>query len=225
MRFTVNEYSKHFKMSKEMVYAKLRQKRLNYIMEEGVTYIIVPQHPDEEHPQERPSKEESTPSATPPPLKPKTTVGTIIALYQRENHHLKQRIKELEAKIDKLIDDKEQMLIGERDRIEQIYSTKDEQLKTILNLVNTKLMLCEDHTVHDVDVSEKGHEEDIIEHQGFVELKKYLKTLELSSRQRKSIKKRFAAAYGNDSRVLQQNGAFYLDFDRFDYSDLLDTNL
>ncbi|RUM61517.1 MAG: hypothetical protein DSZ03_08320, partial [Sulfurimonas sp.] len=115
-----------------------------------------------------------------------------------------------------------QMLIGERNRIEQIYSTKDEQLKTILNLVNTKLMLSEERTVHDVDISE---EDTVIEHQGFVELKKYLKTLELDSRQRKIIKKRFAAAYGNDSRVLQQNGAFYLDFDRFDYSDLLNPNL
>ncbi len=220
MRFTVNEYSEHFKISKEMVYAKLRQKQLNYIMEEGVTYIIVPQNAQEGTTQERvATKQERAPSA--PPVKPKTTVGTIIALYQRENQHLKQRIRELETKIDKLIDDKEQMLIGERNRIEQIYSTKDEQLKTILNLVNTKLMLSQDHTVHDVDISEEAKEE-IIEHQGFIELKKYLKTLELDSRQRKRIKKRFASAYGNDSRVLQQNGAFYLDFDRFDYSDLLD---
>ena len=225
MRFTVNEYSKHFKMSKEMVYAKLRQKQLNYIMEEGVTYIIVPQSADEATTHERVSTKQETPPSA-PPVRPKTTVGTIIALYQRENQHLKHRIKELEAKIDKLIDDKEQMLIGERNRIEQIYSTKDEQLKTILNLVNTKLMLSQDHTVHDVDVSEEEEEDDaIIEHQGYVELKKYLKTLELNSRQRKIIKKRFATAYGNDSRVLQQNGAFYLDFDRFDYSDLLDPNL
>ncbi len=224
MRFTVNEYSKHFKISKEMVYAKLRQKQLNYIMEEGVTYIIVPQSADKETaPDTVSTKQEIPPSA--PPVRPKTTVGTIIALYQRENQHLKHRIKELEAKIDKLIDDKEQMLIGERNRIEQIYSTKDEQLKTILNLVNTKLMLSQDHTVHDVDVSEDAEDEEIIEHQGFMELKKYLKTLDLTSRQRKIIKKRFAAAYGNDSRVLQQNGAFYLDFDRFDYSDLLDPTL
>ncbi len=220
MRFTVNEYSEHFKISKEMVYAKLRQKQLNYIMEEGVTYIIVPQHAEEKTTQERVVAEQEKPPSA-PPVKPKTTVGTIIALYQRENQHLKQRIRELETKIDKLIDDKEQMLIGERNRIEQIYSTKDEQLKTILNLVNTKLMLSQDHTVHDVDISEEAKEE-IIEHQGFIELKKYLKTLELDSRQRKRIKKRFASAYGNDSRVLQQNGAFYLDFDRFDYSDLLD---
>ena len=218
MRYTVNEYSQHFQMSKEMVYARLRQKQLNYIMEEGVTYIIVPDSPEEKVVHDAPAKEPTPP----PPTKPKTTVGTIIALYQRENRHLKQRVKELEAKIDKLIDDKEQMLIGERNRIEQIYSTKDEQLKTILNLVNTKLMLSEERTVHDVDISE---EDTVIEHQGFVELKKYLKTLELDSRQRKIIKKRFAAAYGNDSRVLQQNGAFYLDFDRFDYSDLLNPNL
>ncbi len=221
MRLTVNEYAKHFKMSKEMVYSRLREKRLNYIMEEGITYIIVPQSSIDDNTASQNTSAQEKEQA--PPLKPKTTVGTIIALYQRENQHLKQRIKELEAKIDKLIDDKEQMLISERNRIEQIYSTKDEQLKTILNLVNTKLMLSQDHTVHDVDVT--ADEEEVIEHQGFVELKKYLKTLDLDTRQRKIIKKRFAAAYGNDSRVLQQNGAFYLDFDRFDYSDLLDPTL
>ena len=41
MRLTLDEYSKHFKMSKEMINSKLRAKRLNYIIEDSVTYIIV----------------------------------------------------------------------------------------------------------------------------------------------------------------------------------------
>ncbi|MEA2112331.1 MAG: hypothetical protein U9P71_09840 [Campylobacterota bacterium] len=226
MRLTVDDYSKHFKMSKEMVHSKLKNRRLNYIIEEGITYIIVPRsslesdkrrelHDEKKAKQSQKQKVDTT-------EKPKTTVGTIIALYQRENQHLKNRIKELESKIDKLIDDKEQMLIGERDRIEQIYSNKDEQLKNILNLVNTKLMLSQNNTIHDVDVDidSKGD----ISQDGFVELKKYLKSLDLNSNERKVIKKRFAAAYGNDSRVVQQNGEFYLDFNRFDYSDLLQHN-
>ncbi len=225
MRLTVDDYSKHFKMSKEMVHSRLKNKRLNYIIEEGITYIIVARSSldgdkrRELHEEKKTEREQSSKASA--PVRSRTTVGTIIALYQRENQHLKNRIKELENKIDKLIDDKEQMLISERDRIEHIYSNKDEQLKNILNLVNTKLMLSQDNTVHDVDIST---EEELISHSSFIELKKYLKSLNLNSHHRKIIKKRFATAYGNDSRVVQQNGEFYLDFNRFDYSDLLEQN-
>ncbi len=239
MRLTVDEYSKHFKMSKEMVHSKLKNKRLNYIIEEGVSYIIVPRSSLENDKRreihEEKKAEQTQTQKTSAQAKPKTTAGTIIALYQRENQHLKIRIKELENKIDKLIDDKEQMLIGERNRIEQIYSNKDEQLKNILNLVNTKLMLSQDNTVHDVDIDTEADadadanadtdiehtDEESVSQNGYIELKKYLKSLDIDSYQRKVIKRRFSAAYGNDSRVLQQNGAFFLDFNRFDYSDLL----
>ncbi|MEJ2414112.1 MAG: hypothetical protein P8Y22_02370 [Sulfurimonas sp.] len=39
MRLTVDEYAKHFKMSKEMINSKLRAKKLNYIIENGITKL------------------------------------------------------------------------------------------------------------------------------------------------------------------------------------------
>ncbi len=226
MRFTIDEYSKRFKMSKEMINSRLKNKRLNYIIEEGATYIIVPRSSLDEpqrktiHEESRQSRQEKT--AAPSPAKPKTTVGTIIALYQKENHQLKQKIKELEAKIDKLIDDKEQMLRDERDRIEKVYSNKDEQLKTILELVNTKLMLSQSsQTVHEVEPAPEDAIDASWQQSDFVELRQYLKSLDLSSSVRKTVKKRFAEAYGSDVRIIQQNGQFFLDFSKYDYSDLL----
>ncbi|MDX1296488.1 MAG: hypothetical protein R3302_09470, partial [Sulfurimonadaceae bacterium] len=128
MRFTIDEYSQRFKMSKEMVQSRLRDKKLNYIIEEGTTYIIVPRSSLNE-PQLKALDEAETETApaapkpkAPAPAKPKTTVATIIALYQKENRHLKEKIAQLEEKIDGLIADKEQMLRDERDRIEQVYS-------------------------------------------------------------------------------------------------------
>jgi hypothetical protein len=224
MRFTIDEYSKRFKMSKEMVRSRLREKRLNYIIEEGVTYIIVPRSSlGESHLKaiEEGIANESPRPETAPAARPKTTVGTIIALYQKENRQLKEKILQLEAKIDRLIADKEQMLRDERDRIEKVYSNKDEQLKNILELINTKLMLSEKPTVHDVDLS---HDEPIDaswDHEAFVELRHYLKNLDLKSSERKTIRRRFAEAYGSDVRVIQQNGQFYLDFSKYDYTDLL----
>ena len=54
-----------------------------------------------------------------------------------------------------------------------------------------------------------------------VELFSYLETRHYSASERKTVKKRFARAYGNDVRVIQQNGEFILDFSKYDYSDLL----
>jgi small-conductance mechanosensitive channel len=236
MRFSIEEYSQRFKMSKEMIHSRMRNKRLNYIIEDGITYIIVPRSSldmesrreihEEKKEQEKLIKEEVSPSVSQPTAAPKkTTVGTIIALYQKENHQLKARIKELEAKIDKLIDDKERMLIDERNRIEQVYSTKDEQLKSILELINTKMLTSVPQTVHDVHIDNK---EEVVETYDaswhsthLVELKKYMKTLDIAAPERKIIKRRFTSGYGHDIRIIQQNGEFYLDFSKYDYSDLL----
>ncbi len=220
VKLTIDEYAARFKMSKEMIHSRVRAKRLEYTIEGGVTYIILKEP--------RPAAQHTPNSSAPSPtqVRPKTTVGTIIALYQKENQQLKTRMKELETKIDRLIDDKEQMLRDERDRIEKIYTSRDEQLKTFLELVNTKLLLTSpstDNTVHDVDVDPKEniHLEASWQNSNFIELRKYLKQLELDPSQKKQIKKRFANGYGHDVRVIQQNGEFFLDFSKYDYSDLL----
>jgi len=201
-------------MSKEMINSKLRAKKLNYIIEDSVTYIIVEGIPKAKEEIIKPTTEKKEIA------KPRTTVATVIALYQRENTQLKEKIMQLENKIDKLIDDKEQMLRDERDKIEQLYSRKDEQLKNILELVNTKMMIehqdQKDQTVHEVETLDK---EDVIFE--LVELKDYLKTLNIKSYQRKVIKTRFLSVYDSDIRILQKDGKLYLDFSKYDYSDLL----
>lgn len=221
MRLTIDEYSKHFKMSKEMIHSKLKAKKLNYIIEEGTTYIIVTrnsvnaQKHEEIHSEK---KLEKVISDTEIIQKPKPTVAMILSLYQRENRQLKEKITELEAKIDKLIDDKEQMLRDERDKIEQVYSAKDEQLKTILELINKKIMLQEQtESVVDAHLCTPAAGSSKL-----VELREYLKSLDLKSYQRKIIKKRFAEVRDNDIRIIQQNGKMYLDFSKYDYSDLLE---
>jgi hypothetical protein len=218
MRFTVDEYAKTFKMSKEMIQNKLRTKRLNYIIEGGVTYIIVPRSSlDEEKRQELAQNTKSVPS-TPAPQK--TTVGMIIALYQKENQQLKLKIKELESKIDRLVNDKEQMLIAERERIEEIYTAKDEQLKNLLEVINTKLLLARDNSVHDVDITSTPPITSSLS-SGIIELKRYLKFIGMGSEERKAIKRRFELSYGSDVRIIQKEGEFYVDLSKYDYTDFL----
>ncbi|MDY0123600.1 hypothetical protein [Sulfurimonas sp.] len=223
MRLTVDEYCKYFKMSKEMVNSKIRAKKLNYIIEEGKTYIIVTRSSLERDKREEINEEQkSAPSEETQIIKPKTTVATVLALYQKENNFLKNKIVQLEAKIDKLIDDKEQMLRAERDKIEQIYSSKDEQLKNILELVNKKMKFEQEATtIHEVESF--NHHNKIVPpgNLEIVELKEYLKRLDLKSSQKKAIKRRFLDAYDNDVRVIHKDGKLYLDFSKYDYSDLL----
>ncbi len=211
MKLTIDEYSKQFKMSKEIINSKIKSKRLNSVIEDSITYIIVPDAPKKQEVKTEVLVEKSL------PMKPKTTVATVISLYQRENTHLKEKIMQLELKIDKLIDDKEQMLRDERDKIEQLYSNKDKQLKNILELINTKMISeLPNETVHEVEhVQQESVSLELIE------LKEHLKTLSLKSYQRKIIKKRFIAAYDNDDRILQKDGKLYLDFSKHDYNDLL----
>jgi len=223
MRLTLDEYSKHFKMSKEMINSKLKNKKLNYIIENGVTYIIVTRKSIEPQQQEEIQTQQNKPKQS--LQKPKTTVAMVLSLYQKENQQLKEKIVQLEAKIDKLIDDKEQMLRDEMNKIEQVYSAKDEQLKSILELVSTKLLTEQRSTVHDVESIDSAKNEDAKDVElvdEIVELKEYLKTLDLEPYQRKIIKKRFLAVYNSDIRVIKQNGKLFLNFSKYDYSDLLE---
>ena len=223
MRLTIDEYAKHFKMSREMINSKLRAKKLNYIIEDGVTYIIVtrsslePQKRQEVHTQQKQKQDRSNTSSS----TKKATVSMVIALYQKENQQLKEKIAQLEAKIDKLIDDKEQMLRDEMQKIEQVYAKKDEHLKTVLELINTKMIqdASKKEDVMDVEAIAQTKSQNT---QQLVELKSYLKTLDLEPYQRKVIKKRFLAAYGEDVRIIKQNGKIYLNFSKYDYSDLLE---
>ena len=220
MRFTIDEYAKTFKMSKEMIHNKLRTKRLNYIIEGGITYIIVPRSSLDEEKRSELSREKAAPPPSPSTQTPKTTVGMIISLYQKENQQLKLKIKELEGKIDRLVHDKEQMLIAERQRIEDIYTAKDEQLKNILEVINTKLLLSHTPSIHDVDIAEQTPNP-VPAANGIIELKRYLKFIGMNSEERKQVRRRFEAAYGSDQRVIQKEGEFFVDLSKYDYTDFL----
>ncbi len=215
MKLTVDAYSQKFKMSKEMIKSKIKAKRLSYIVDNEIIYIVVPDEVKEIK-QETKEVEKAPAKAI---VKQKTTVATVIALYQKENLQLKEKISQLEEKIDKLIDDKEQMLRDEMQKIEQVYSAKDDQLKTILELVNKKMTLDNNATIHEIETISPSKKEEKI---SLIELKDYLKTLDLKSYQRKIIKKRFLAVHDSDIRIIQQNGKLFLDFSTYDYSDLLE---
>ncbi len=215
MRFTVDQYSQAFGLQKDVVLFKLKTDQLNYIIEDNTTYIIVTKSSLDK--EQRNNLKNNSGTQQPTVNKSaKTTVRFILSLYKQENQLLKDKIKQLELRIDQLVADKEQMLRDERDKIEQLYTTKDDQLKQILELINTKFLQ---------NQSQDRHEEDIINvslqnPSALIELKEYLKSIDLTSPQKKRIKKRFIQAANQDIRIIRQNGKIYLDFAKYDYTDL-----
>ena len=190
MKLTIDEYSKQFKMSKEIINSKIKSKRINYIAENSIIYIIVPDAKKTQKIKTETFVENTS------PIKPKTTVATVIALYQRENTQLKEKIMQLELKIDKLIDDKEQMLRDELDKIENLYSNKDKQLKNILELINNKMMLDNKHEmVHEVETLEQKTAS--LE---LVELRERLKA-EKNEAERRSLKEEISVAVSQKNIV------------------------
>jgi len=209
MQLSIDEYAKQFDVPMATVHTKLRNRELNYTIDNGFVYIIVSSEPE---------------------TKQKTSVATIIALYQKENQELKEKINTLENKVDRLINDKEEMLREERSRIEHLYQSKDEQLKTVLELINTKMQLEQPQTAPAEEISNVDVEINVAAEENLsqppsnphkISLHKYLKNIGLEGIERRRVKRRFAGAYGSDIRILQHNGEFYLDLAKFDYSDLL----
>lgn len=220
MKLTIDDYSKHFKMSKEMINSKLKAKKLDYVIEDGITYIVRVDAPiKKEQPMSIKKAKVANSVVLTNQQKQKTTVAAILSLYQKENQQLKAKILQLEAKVDKLVDDKEQMLRDERDKIEDVYQAKDEQLKTILELISTKIIVPQPEQIVQKELPKEIKKIENVSK--LVELREYLKTLDLKSHQRKNIKKKFIEVYDSDIRIIQQNGKLYLDLFKYDYSDLL----
>jgi FtsZ-binding cell division protein ZapB len=116
-KMTVAEAAEHFKISKEAIHNRVRRGTLNSVIENGVKYVLLPDD------------------------KPKAQADSRFHDYiEKENERLKEKNEKLEAEINRLRDQREQMLIEEREKIEQIYKERDEQLKSVLQVFASKLL-------------------------------------------------------------------------------------
>lgn len=116
-KMTVAEAAEHFNISKEAIHNRIRRGTLNSVIQNGVKYVMLP-------------------DANPEPSGDKRFYEYI----EKENERLKEKTERLEAEIDRLRTQREQMLIEEREKIEQIYKERDEQLKSVLQVFASKLL-------------------------------------------------------------------------------------
>ena len=137
---TVAQAAEHFKVSKEAIHNRIRRGSLNSIVENGVKYVAV-------------AEVKSTPS--------KHEDQRYYDYIEEENTRLRERVNKLENETTSLRDKREASLIAEREKIEQIYKERDEQLRTVLHVVASKFLTAQNmNQVIDDAVSSNETSED-----------------------------------------------------------------
>ena len=202
-KMTIADAALFFNVSKEAIHNRIRRGSLNCIVENGVKYVAV----------------ESAKSDGP-------TVESIDNRYtqyiEQENERLREKVDVLEKETNRLRDQREQMLIDERVKVEQIYKERDAQLRSVLHVVATKFLshanpeaVMQEADAINADVVDTEIEE-------WVSLKSFLKLKRVKDKEKKQIKSRFESAFkSNDERLTVRDEKIFLSPSRFDYSDLL----
>jgi len=196
-KMTVAEAASHFNVSKEAIHNRIRRGSLDCVIEHGVKYVIMA---------------EAGNSVT-------QTDNRYYDYIEKENERLKERVSALEHETKDLRAQRETMLIAERDKIEQIYKERDDQLRNVLQVVASRFL---SQATMDSVIENAVTAEVIEEHDNkLVALKDFLKLKAYKGKKRDKIKKRFKKNADEDSRIIVKEGKLYLDPNRFDYSDLL----
>ena len=211
---SIADAAKYYGISKEAIHNRIRRGSLESVMDDNEKKVII---------------DEKTPKTKKATKTTKTNVATQInnkyyEYLETQNEKLQIKVEKLEDETRDLRNQKEQMLIEERKKIEQIYKDKDEQLKNILNAISSKFIPQAPNESVEAEIEdavEDAHVEFSKENTILTSLNKYLKKRDFSKKKRKKIKEKFEKNYKKDDRIIRLNKKYYIDLDRFDYSDYL----
>jgi hypothetical protein len=202
-KMTIADAAEYFNVSKEAIHNRIRRGSLNCIVENGVKYVAV-------------ESAKSNASAN------VVSDNRYTQYIEQENERLREKVDVLEKETSRLRDQREQMLIDERVKVEQIYKERDAQLRSILHVVATKFLshANEEAVMQEVDAINA----DVIESEidEWVSLKSFLKLKRIKDKEKKRVKARFELAVENsDERLVLRDEKICLNPSRYDYADLL----
>ncbi len=211
-KLTIAEASQEIGISKEAIHNRIRRGSLNCIIEDGIKYVMYDATITKQATRRTPAKKQVVDNN-----------DKYYQLLEVQNQKLQEKLEKLELETSLLREQKEQLLIAEKDKIEEIYLKKDEQLKSILSAINTTAMINapqkEVHDIEIVDIEEK------VEKKPLISLKKHLKNLKISKEKRLKIKAKFNKKAKKDKRIITKGDKFYIELSKYDYSDLIDKYL
>ena len=208
-KMTVAEASEYFKVSKEAIHNRIRRGTLDCVIEHGTKFVVV-------------GEVKSTPQAT------NSGNDKYYSYIEKENADLKAKVSELEGETKSLRKQREQMLIEEKVKIEQVYKERDAQLKSVLQVVASKFLTHQnmEAVIEEAVTAEVADDDDVIDvidekSDEVVSLKQFLKLKMYSKKKRSKIKSRFEKKMFDDERILVKKGKVYLKPNHFDYGDLI----
>ncbi len=207
-KMSVSDAAEYFGVSREAIHNRIRRGSLEAVVENGVKLVLV--------------DGEKTTRAKATPKQLKNNDERYYKLLEEQNAKLQSRVEVLETETRTLRDQKELMLVQERQKIEAIYKEKDEQLKNILSTISSQFMLNAPEPVEEIEtLVEAEIEEEVSSKDGIISLKKHLKRQKYSKEKAKKIQKKFQKKAKKDERIIVIDKKFYLDFIKYDYKGLL----
>jgi len=200
-KLSVAQAAIKFQVSKEAIHNRIRRGSLDCVIEHGMKYVLI--------------DEPSTKEVVSEPMHDK-----YYNYIEEENSALKDRITSLESQNYKLRDQKEAMLIAQKNDIEQVYKDRDEQLKQILHTISTKFLPRQEELIIEEEIKE-----DFVDVQALnsepIRLKKFLNLKDYKPAKRERIKNRFKRLLGQEERVFKHKGKIYIDPSKYSYKDLI----
>jgi hypothetical protein len=209
-KMSVADAAEFFGVSKEAIHNRIRRGSLTCEVIDGQKYVDI--------------DAKSTPANKTKNTHQRKT-SNIDSKYneflEEQNSMLQKKVEKLENETRTLRDQKEQMLIDEREKIESIYKEKDEQLKSVINMISSNLMLEKKPEVQESVEAEietlEVHAEPQLQ-ENWISLKKFLKAQNYKKEKRKKIEKQFMKkAKKGDDTILVKEDKCYIDLDRFGY--------
>lgn len=207
-KLTIIDAAKELGVSKEAIHNRIRRGSLEVVVENDIKYVVL----DNKKASSNDIKNQ----------KPSQVNDDRYSKFLKEqNSRLVQRVEELERETRSLRDQKEQLLIEEKQKIEQIYRDKDEQLKNIINAISKKYMLQDSEYKKEEHIEAQIEEKNPLYDNRLISLKKYLKSQNLSKKEINEIIDRFKSRVQTDPRIVTIGKKCYIDMHKYDYSDLL----
>lgn len=217
-KLTISDAAEQLGVSKEAIHNRIRRGSLHSVVENGVKLVVL----SKDESAQVPSKKINSKTAT------HNSDDRYYKFLEEQNVKLQHKVETLEGETRSLRDQKEQMLIEERIKIENIYKEKDEQLKNIINAISSKFMLNApqeasmgmDDELFEAEIQVREPKESI-ENRRLISLNKYLKSKDFSKKKISKMKEKFQEQAKEDSRIITIGKKYYIDLQKYDYSDLM----
>ena len=211
-KMSIADAAEYFGVSREAIHNRIRRGSLESVVEDGVKLVEVSKTA-------KPSRATSRANTS----KINASDSRYYKLLEEQNAKLQERVETLEGETRSLRDHKEQMLIEERIKIEQIYKDKDEQLKNILTTLSSQFMLSAPSEIPEEveETLEAEIEDEDNNAKGIMSLKKYIKKNKISEKKAKKIKAKFKKEGQRDNRIILIGKKYYINLSKYDYKNLL----